>query len=906
MLAARAAAIKYLKKKYPTVDEGLLLSQLIAYCSKEAHSCVEKAAMISFAMEQDVKSGFFPFFVSTTLGTTSCCSFDNLPEIGPVVKKFPSVWLHVDAAYAGSSFLCPENKHHLAGVEYADSFNTNPNKMMLTAFDCSLLWVTNKYLLTSALVVDPLYLQHIYDHKVIDYRHWGISLSRRFRSLKLWFMLRSFGISGLQKYIRLHCDLAKYFEQLVKKDKRFEVCNNVMLGLVCFRLLGGPEDPPQKVDELNKKLLTNINASGKIHMIPALLRDQFVIRFCVINQHATQEDMDAAWEVIGDYATELVEGPDKERELNDDRTLRSRAALAHKRSFFVRMVSDPKIYNPTINKSPPPQPQTPNSPPPVVLTPPGTLSDPGSSELALSTPKSWISWPLAFFFQSADHDTNDLPLRGKEMVDYICKYMNTLPSRRVTPAVEPGYLRECMPTHAPVHPEPWDDVMQDIEKKIMPGVTHWQHHGFHAYFPSGNAYPSILGDMLSGGIGCVGFSWGSASDCVFVVMLAARAAAIKYLKKKHPTTDDGLLLSKLVAYASKEAHSCVEKAAMMSFVKLRAMEQDVEAGFFPFFVSTTLGTTSCCSFDNLPEIGPVAKKFPSVWLHVDAAYAGSSFLCPENKHHLAGVEYADSFNTNPNKMMLTAFDCSLLWVTNKYLLTSALIVDPVYLQHMYDHKVIDYRHWSIPLSRRFRSLKLWFMLRSYGISGLQKYVRLHCELAKYFEKLVRKDKRFEVCNKVMLGLVCFRLLGGPEDLPPIVDELNQKLLTNINASGHIHMIPTLLRKQFVIRFSLASQHATREDMDWIRVPVMITGMVVDMEIHLLLCMASVVHPHLLHLSEDHNHLRLTKYAYIILCIWSFNVCILLWYYFGVWYYFYVSAIFILIMTNKCFYLQSFS
>ncbi|XP_050672277.1 aromatic-L-amino-acid decarboxylase-like [Leptidea sinapis] len=468
-------------------------------------------------------------------------------------------------------------------------------------------------------------------------------------------------------------------------------------------------------------------------------------------------------------------------------------------------------------------------------------------------------------------DTEEFRVRGKEMVDYICKYMNTLPSRRVTPAVEPGYLRECMPTHAPVHPEPWDDVMQDIEKKIMPGVTHWQHHGFHAYFPSGNAYPSILGDMLSGGIGCVGFSWvsspvcteleiimmdwmgkaiglpsaflssgkksngggviqGSASDCVFVVMLAARAAAIKYLKKKHPTTDDGLLLSKLVAYASKEAHSCVEKAAMMSFVKLRvlpvddnnslrgitlkeAMEQDVEAGFFPFFVSTTLGTTSCCSFDNLPEIGPVAKKFPSVWLHVDAAYAGSSFLCPENKHHLAGVEYADSFNTNPNKMMLTAFDCSLLWVTNKYLLTSALIVDPVYLQHMYDHKVIDYRHWSIPLSRRFRSLKLWFMLRSYGISGLQKYVRLHCELAKYFEKLVRKDKRFEVCNKVMLGLVCFRLLGGPEDLPPIVDELNQKLLTNINASGHIHMIPTLLRKQFVIRFSLASQHATREDMD---------------------------------------------------------------------------------------------
>lgn len=190
---------------------------------------------------------------------------------------------------------------------------------------------------------------------------------------------------------------------------------------------------------------------------------------------------------------------------------------------------------------------------------------------------------------------------------------------------------------------------------------------------------------------------------------------------------------------------------------LQAMEEDEEAGLVPFFVATTLGTTSGCAFDNLTEIGPVVRKFPGVWLHVDAAYAGSAFLCPEHKYHLAGVEYADSFNTNPNKLMLTNFDCSLLWVTNRYLLTSALVVDPLYLQHCYDHTAIDYRHWGVPLSRRFRSLKLWFMLRSYGITGLQKYVRRHCELAKYFEQLVKKDERFTVCNDVKVKNVFFNV-----------------------------------------------------------------------------------------------------------------------------------------------------
>ncbi|KAI1283058.1 Tyrosine decarboxylase [Halotydeus destructor] len=473
--------------------------------------------------------------------------------------------------------------------------------------------------------------------------------------------------------------------------------------------------------------------------------------------------------------------------------------------------------------------------------------------------------------------------RGKEMVDYIAEYMDTIEKRRVTPNVEPGYLGALLPQSAPHKPEDWDTIMADFEKHIMPGMTHWQHPRFHAYFPAGNSYPSILADMLSDGIGCVGFSWaaspactelevvmldwvgkmvglpsdflcygepkskgggvievrtcfdiisylmqrwmgclitqGSASECVLVCLLAARYAAIKALKLRHPLVEDGVLLSKLMAYCSKESHSCVEKAAMIGFVKLRildtddqfrlrgaalaqAIEDDRKAGLEPFFVSSTLGTTSCCSFDAIDEIGPVCQS-NGVWLHVDAAYAGNAFVCPEFQYLLKGIEYASSFNTNPNKWMLVNFDCSLLWVRDRFKLTQAMVVDPLYLQHSFSEQSIDYRHWGIPLSRRFRSLKLWFVIRNYGIEGLQNYVRDHCKLAKKFEKLITADQRFEVLNQVILGLVCFRLKGS--------NHLNQRLLSSINASGKLHMVPASLAGKFVIRFCVCAQQATESD-----------------------------------------------------------------------------------------------
>lgn len=266
----------------------------------------------------------------------------------------------------------------------------------------------------------------------------------------------------------------------------------------------------------------------------------------------------------------------------------------------------------------------------------------------------------------------------------------------------------------------------------------------------------------------------SASDAIFSCMCAARARAIKKLKGDNYEMHDSVYLPQLVCYASTEAHSSVEKAAKMNLVKLRviepdshdsmrgdalerAIERDVAKGLTPFFVVATLGTTSQVAFDNLVEIGQVCKKYPSLWFHVDGAYGGNAFIVPEMRKLKEGMEYVDSFEVNPNKLLMTAFDCTCMWVKNVLVFTAAFAVDPLYLQHQHETSVVDLRHFGTPLSRRFRSLKLYFMFRMYGLEGLQSHVRRVISMGKHFEKLVKSDDRFEVRNDVKLGLVCFRL-----------------------------------------------------------------------------------------------------------------------------------------------------
>ncbi|XP_040271707.1 histidine decarboxylase [Bufo bufo] len=455
--------------------------------------------------------------------------------------------------------------------------------------------------------------------------------------------------------------------------------------------------------------------------------------------------------------------------------------------------------------------------------------------------------------------------RGKELVDYICQYLSTVRERRVTPDVQPGYMRALMPDSAPVESESWDNIFRDIEDIIMPGVVHWQSPHMHAYFPALTSWPSLLGDMLADAINCLGFTWASSPACTelemnvmdwlakmmglpchflhhypeskgggvlqstvsestLIALLAARKDKILDMKTSEPDSDDSSLNSRLIAYASNQAHSSVEKASLISLVKVRflpvdenfslrgetlkaAVEEDRKRGLVPIFVCATLGTTGVCAFDNLAELGPICAK-EGLWLHIDAAYAGTAFLCPEFRTLFSGVEYADSFTFNPSKWMMVHFDCTAFWVKDKYKLQQTFSVNPIYLRHAKSGAATDFMHWQIPLSRRFRSLKLWFVIRSFGIKNLQAHIRHGTDMAKYFESLVKADHIFEVPAKRHLGLVVFRLKGP--------NNLTEQLLAELTRSGNMFLVPATIHDKFIIRFIVTSQFTTREDIqrDW--------------------------------------------------------------------------------------------
>nr|QJW82780.1 DOPA decarboxylase [Lucilia cuprina] len=451
---------------------------------------------------------------------------------------------------------------------------------------------------------------------------------------------------------------------------------------------------------------------------------------------------------------------------------------------------------------------------------------------------------------------------ARDMVDYIADYLENIRDRRVLPLVKPGYLRPLIPKLAPEKPDTWEDVMKDIERVIMPGVTHWHSPKFHAYFPTANSYPAIVADMLSGAIACIGFTWiaspactelevvmldwlgkmlelpkeflacsggkgggviqGTASEATLVALLGAKAKKIRVVKKEHPDWDAITIISKLVGYISVQVHSSVERAGLLGGIKLRsvlvddiislrgdaleaAIKKDLEDGLIPFYAVVTLGTTNSCAFDRLDECGVVGNKY-NVWVHVDAAYAGSAFICPEYRHLMKGIERADSFNFNPHKWMLVNFDCSAMWLKDPSWVVNAFNVDPLYLKHDMQGSAPDYRHWQIPLGRRFRALKLWFVLRLYGVENLQAHIRRHCNFAKQFEQLCRADDRFEIEREVNMGLVCFRLKGS--------NELNETLLKRINGRGNIHMVPAKIRDVYFLRMAVCSRFTITVDMEY--------------------------------------------------------------------------------------------
>ncbi|XP_064116167.1 histidine decarboxylase-like [Macrobrachium nipponense] len=462
---------------------------------------------------------------------------------------------------------------------------------------------------------------------------------------------------------------------------------------------------------------------------------------------------------------------------------------------------------------------------------------------------------------------------GKRIVDEVASYLTNIRERRVLPDVKPGYMRSLVPDHAPEDPEPFTNIYTDVEDVIMPGMMHWQSPHNHAYFPALLSYPSMLADMVANSINCIGFTWASspaatelemivmdwlakmidlpehflhsnkeshgggviqttASEATFVSVLAARTEAIgKVLAELgvlgDPAREEAAkydTFSRLVAYCSNQAHSSVEKAGLIGFVRLRLVdsdenlsmrpdelvrliEEDRKEGYIPFYVCATLGTTGSCSFDNLEEIGPICKE-NDMWLHVDAAYAGAAFICPEFRIFMKGIEWAHSIAFNPSKWLMVHFDCTAMWVKDSQALHRSFNVDPIYLQHENTGLAIDFMHWQVGLSKRFRSLKLWWVIRSFGVKGLQKNIRENVRLAAKFEAFVRSDPRFEIPAARHLGLVVFRLKGE--------NELTEKLLKKMNSEGKVHCVPASLKGKYVIRFCVTSQYTTVEDLtrDW--------------------------------------------------------------------------------------------
>lgn len=399
------------------------------------------------------------------------------------------------------------------------------------------------------------------------------------------------------------------------------------------------------------------------------------------------------------------------------------------------------------------------------------------------------------------------------------------------------------------------------------------HPNFYAYYPLGHSYPAILGELMNSGLGGLAFSWdsspafteletivlkwfakathlpvdlyngqgggviqSSASECILVCLMTARDHAIHELKRGAGTVHESVFLPQLVAYTSSMAHSAIEKAAKMALVQIRILEadshgrldsdtlrkaiaQDLDNGLTPFFVLATVGTTGGCAFDNIEEIGQICKETPTIWYHVDGAYGGTTFILPEMRHFMKGLDLADSYNTNPSKFMLVSFDCCLMYVKDVKCLKAAMSVNPLRVEENTENESrIDYRDYGIPSGRRSRALKILFVFKTYGIEGIQRHMRNHKTLAKRFEQHVRNDKRFEVMNDVHLGLVCFRLMKVSifitiHDWSEFnilsnsgSDQITRKLLTQIQLDGKYHMIPATLRDKYVIRFCLSYEH----------------------------------------------------------------------------------------------------
>lgn len=447
-----------------------------------------------------------------------------------------------------------------------------------------------------------------------------------------------------------------------------------------------------------------------------------------------------------------------------------------------------------------------------------------------------------------------------ELVEWMADYLDGVSKLPVTPGVEPGDIARRLPSSPPEQGEPFGQLFADFQSIVLPGMTHWNHPGWFAYFPGNNSPPSILAEMLTATLGAQCMSWATspaateleqvtmdwlrqmlglpetfvgviqdtASTATLVALLSARERSSGYASGEQGMADAG----KFTVYASAQAHSSVIKGvrlagygldqlrlipvdadyAMRPDALADAVSEDLAWGFRPACAVATIGTTSSTAVDPLPAIGEVCRRH-GIWLHVDAAYAGTAAIVPELRHYFDGLELADSLVFNPHKWMLVNFDCSAYYVRDRQALLRTFSITPEYLRTAQDQQVVNFRDWGIQLGRRFRALKIWFVLRSYGVEGLRAMVRDHVALAQELAERIRRSSDFELLAPVPFGLVCFRFHPSWARDPLVLDQLNRELLSRVNASGRVHLTHTELDGSFVIRMVIGQRLTARQHMD---------------------------------------------------------------------------------------------
>jgi aromatic-L-amino-acid decarboxylase len=452
----------------------------------------------------------------------------------------------------------------------------------------------------------------------------------------------------------------------------------------------------------------------------------------------------------------------------------------------------------------------------------------------------------------ADHmPTEEFRRHGHEVVDWMADYLERVGTLPVIPEVKPGDILAMLPDRAPESPEDFSVLMADLDRVVVPGLMGWQHPGFFAYFPGNISPPAVLAEMVTASLGQQGMMWSTSPAATEVEMrvldwlvellglpqdwkmsgpgggviqVSASDATHTALAVARHRAQEGAALDDLVAYTSSQAHSSIEKGARVAgFRHLRLVEvdghfamrpgaleraitEDRAAGLTPTFVCSSIGTTGTTAVDPVRRVGEVARQ-EGLWHHVDAAFAGSAMICPEFRHHQDGLELVDSYVFNPHKWLLTNFDCSVFYVADRQPLLKALSILPPYLRGSASDGavVVDYRDWHLSLGRRFRGLKLWWVLRSYGAEGLRRFIRNHVSLAQSLAARVSEHPRLVLIAPVPFSLVCFRHIEG--------NEATRSLAEAINRSGHSFVTPSSIDETFFIRVSVAQAQTDEEQVD---------------------------------------------------------------------------------------------